>query len=68
MDVPNDIPVRKVTADIIECLGSVLKVPLDVSEFCIVSNRMDKILMPDETLEEAGVWNGDYITLMKVEM
>ena len=67
IEVPNDIQVMKFTLDIVECLNSMNGRHFVAESFAVVSNRMDKILMPDETLEEAGVWNGDYITLMYVE-
>ncbi len=67
IEVPDGILVEKFTSDVVECLNSMNGRHFVADSFAVVSNRMDKILMPDETLEEAGVWNGDYISLMYVE-
>ncbi|MBO5869595.1 MAG: EsaB/YukD family protein [Clostridia bacterium] len=65
IEVPTSVPVGKLKDDIVEALNgydSALCLRTEITSlFC---NRMGRSLTDDETFESAGVWNGDYITMI----
>ncbi len=66
LEVPTNLTIDKLKDDIVETLNGYnpdlyLRTPT-TELFC---NRIGRKLLPDETLESAGVWNGDYITVME---
>lgn len=67
LEVPTDVPAQQLMTDIEEALGgydpNLLNGSRATSLFC---NRLGRSLRAEETLEEAGVWSGDYITMMGV--
>lgn len=67
MELPRNVPARKLAKDIAETLRNYNEACLDGSYpnglYC---NRLGRRLNPDETLDSAGVWNGDFITLIEV--
>lgn len=65
MEVPTDDPGKKVTEDIFEVLNQ--RDPdlhLNAYYHCLYLNRQNRPLKERETLAQAGVWNGDYITII----
>ena len=65
MEVPTDEPGRKVTEDVFEVLNHKdEELHLNSYYHCLYLNRQKKALGVRETLAEAGVWNGDYITII----
>ena len=67
IEVPTNVNVGKLTGDLIEMVNAYLseKHPMDGKDYCIRSERLDRILWKNETLEEAGIRNGDIIVLEK---
>ena len=65
MEVPTDEPGMKVTEDIFEVLNQRDEdLRLNAYYHCLYLNRQKKSLNDRETLAQAGVWNGDYITII----
>lgn len=68
IEIPRAISVQKLKEDLSEALNSYhpelyLKTATAIDLFC---NRLNRVLRTDETIESAGVWNGDYITIIEV--
>ncbi len=65
IEVPTDEPGRKVTEDIFEVLNHRDEdLRLNAYYHCLYLNRQKRSLKESETLAQAGVWNGDYITII----
>lgn len=65
MELPMEQSIDSLIFDIISTICSynnTLQIP--EGEIFIFSNRTRKVLKDNETLRSAGVWNGDYITLV----
>ena len=67
IEVPTNVNVGKLTGDLIEMVNAYLseKHSMDGKDYCIISERLDRILWKNETLEEAGIRDGDTIVLEK---
>lgn len=67
IEVPTNVNVGKLTGDLIETINESLpeKQPMDGSDYCIRSERLGRTLWKNETLEEAGIQNGDTIVIEK---
>ena len=64
MDVPTDLPGMKLAEDVMEVLNERdPELYLNARYHCFYLNRQGRILSDRETLAEAGVWNGDYMTI-----
>lgn len=65
VEVPIDLPMGKLKDDIVQTLNGYCPELYLVSLGTeIISKRCKKVLRDEETLEQAGVWNGDYLTLI----
>ena len=66
LEVPDLQMVKTLKEDIVETLNG-YKPDLYLSAFSveIFSNRLKRILNDHETFAQAGIWNGDYITLVR---
>ena len=66
MELPTQYPVEKMYSTIVDLLNqNQSKVTFKVAGFFLGANRQKKIISPQNTLEEAGIWNGDYITAIQ---
>ena len=63
IEVPDDVPVSKITKDLVECIVSLFNIQLNADDVVLSSERLDAILERSQTLAEQGVWNGDFIDL-----
>lgn len=67
IEIPVELSIRNLKDDIVEALNgynpNLFLKAATVSLFC---NRTGHTLTDDETMETAGVWNGDYITIKEV--
>ena len=67
LELPAAVTIDKLKGDIVEALNGyrpeLLLQNAGIKLFC---NRMGRQLKEEETMEAAGVWNGDYITLIEV--
>lgn len=67
LDVPTDLTIDKLKDDMVEALnGYDPNLFLRTATTELFCNRLGRQLTAEETLESAGVWNGDYITLLEV--
>ena len=67
LELPTTVTIDKLKDDIVEALnGYNPDLFLNTDSTVLFCNRIGRQLSNDETLESAGVWNGDYITLMEV--
>ena len=67
LEVPTNITVDKLKDDIVEALnGYNPDLFLRTATTELFCNRIGRQLKAEETLENAGVWNGDYITILEV--
>ncbi len=67
LDVPANLTVDKLKDDIVEALnGADPSLFLRTAATELFCNRLGRQLAAEETLETAGVWNGDFITLLEV--
>lgn len=67
LELPSTVTVDKLKDDIVEALnGYNPDLFLNIASTALFCNRIGRQLNNDETLESAGVWNGDYITLLEV--
>ena len=66
LEVPTDLELKKLKEDIIQTLeGWRPELYLDYFQTEVKHGRTGCTLKEEDTLEEAGVWNGDYIILEK---
>lgn len=67
IEVPTNLTIDKLKEDIVEALnGYNPNLFLSAATSKILCNRTNHLLEDDETLESAGVWNGDYLTIKEV--
>lgn len=67
VEVPTSLETAKLKDDIVETLnGYEPCLHLNSAAICLFCSRINKRLNANETLAEAGVWNGDYITVTEV--
>lgn len=67
LEVPTNVTIDRLKDDIVEALnGYNPDLFLRTATTELFCNRMGRQLNADETLETAGVWNGDYITIIEV--
>lgn len=65
MEMPCQVPVRPLIAHICQTIslyteGTVNLQPQGLQLHC---RRLNRTLTPEETLEDAGIWNGDHMDL-----
>lgn len=64
IELPCEVPVNELSVHIAETLnGYHSRFALSLTNATLYSPRLKRTLKPDETLDSAGVWNGDYINL-----
>ncbi len=67
LELPTEITVDKLKDDIVEALnGYNPELFLRTASIELFCNRIGRRLQAEDTLESAGVWNGDYITIVEV--
>ncbi len=67
IEVPSGVPLERLKGDIVEALNGYSPGLLpQVSSVALFCNRTGKQLQPEETMTTAGVWSGDYITVIEV--
>ena len=65
MEMPCQVPVKPLITHICQTLnlyteGAINLQPQSLRLWC---RRLERVLSPGETLEDAGIWNGDHIDL-----
>ncbi len=66
LELPCDVAAGELTLDIIEALnGYDPRLCMRGDSAVLFCNRTGKRLKKDQTLKDAGVWNGDFITVLE---
>ncbi len=66
MELPTEYPVKKMCPSIVKLLNqNQSKKVFKVQGFFLGSSKKKKIISPERTLEQAGIWNGDYIIVIQ---
>lgn len=67
MELPTNVPALVLVRHIVETLNEYHHtLQISGQNKVLWSKRLGQIINPDETLEHAGVWNGDYIELQEL--
>ena len=67
LETPLDVKIGKLKLDILETLKGYNEGLFEsINDIELFFNRQGKQLLPEETLIDAGVWNGDFITIIDV--
>ena len=67
LEVPTDVAFEKLKVDMVDTLnGGNPGIMIKAAEVEFLCNKTGKQIRKNETLEEAGVWNGDYLTMIEV--
>lgn len=64
LEISVNIPAGRLLSDVLQtlkCFRPELRLPQ--TGVRILHNRTGRMIKEEETMEEAGVWNGDYLTL-----
>ena len=65
MEVPTDMVGKQLAVNVMEVLNECdLDLRFDAEYHCFYLNRQGCVLSDKDTLASAGVWNGDYITVI----
>ena len=67
IEAPTNLDISRLKEDIVETLNHYnWNLSLDSASIGLFCDRIDRLLTDEETLESAGVWNGDYLTIKEV--
>lgn len=61
IELPKNVPFAKLKSDIVEAINSI-EPDLLTANSKFFFNRLGRYLGPDESISDAGVWNGDMVT------
>ena len=64
LQLPSDMAVGELLGWILDYVNKLCEVKLKPENVALVSDRKEEVIRTDMTLEEFGVWNGDYITVL----
>ena len=64
LQVPSDIPTGDLLVWVLEYVNQLAFKRLQPNHVALLLNRRNVIIRPELTFDEAGVWNGDYITII----
>ena len=64
MELPGNVPAVILVNQIVETLNEYRRaLRISGKNKVLWAKRLDRIVNPDETLEHAGIWDGDYLEL-----
>lgn len=66
LQMPTDMPVGELLVWILQYVNRLFNDNLEPSSVALVLNRKEEVIRTDLTLEESGVRNGDYITVLNM--
>ena len=66
LQMPTDMPVGELLVWILQYVNRLFNENLDPGSVALVLNRKEEVIRTDLTLEESGVRNGDYITVLNM--
>ena len=68
LQIPTDIPLGDLLGWILEYINRLFSDHLQADSVALVLNRKEEVIRTDMTLEESGVRNGDYITVLNMNV
>lgn len=66
LQVPTDIPVGDLLVWVLEYINQLAYEKMQPGNVALVLDRKEEVIRTDLTLDEAGVRNGDYITILNM--
>lgn len=64
LEMPDDLPCEKLMADIIQTVTNYNNgIFFRPDRTKLFAEKLGRALLPRETLEQAGIWNGDKLTI-----
>ncbi len=66
LQMPTDMPVGELLVWILQYVNRLFNDNLEPGSVALVLNRKEEVIRTDLTLEESGVRNGDYITVLNM--
>lgn len=66
LQLPTDMPVGELLVWILEYVNKLFYDNLNPDSVALVLNRKEEVIRTDMTLDEFGVRNGDYITVLNM--
>ena len=66
--IPTDIPLGDLLGWILEYVNRLFNDQLRADSVALVLDRKEEVIRTDLTLEESGVRNGDYITVLNMNV
>lgn len=66
LQLPTDMPLSDLLVWILEYVNRLFRENLTPDTVALVLNRKEEVIRTDMTLEESGVRNGDYITVLNM--
>lgn len=68
LQIPADVPLGDLLAWILEYVNRIFNEQLRADSVALVLDRKEEVIRTDLTLEESGVRNGDYITVLNMNL
>ena len=68
LQIPTDIPLGDLLGWIIDYVNRLFNDQLKSDSVALVLDRKEEVIRTDMTLEESGVRNGDYITVLNMNI
>ena len=66
LQLPTDMPVGELLVWVLEYVNRLFNENLKADSVALVLNRKEEVIRTDMTLDEFGVRNGDYITVLNM--
>lgn len=66
LQMPTDIPVGDMLVWILEYVNRIMRENMQPDKVALVLDRKEEVIRTDLTLDEFGVRNGDYISVLKM--
>lgn len=66
LQLPSDMPVGELLGWILEYVNQLFRDNIKADSVALVLNRKEEVIRTDMTLDEFGVRNGDYITVLNM--
>ena len=66
LQIPSDIPLGDLLGWILEYVNRLFNDHLSADSVALVLDRKEEVIRTDMTLEESGVRNGDYISVLNM--
>lgn len=68
LQIPTDVPLGDLLGWILEYVNRLFNDQLRADSVALVLDRKEEVIRTDLTLEESGVRNGDYITVLNMNL